>query len=326
MYEQSKATKRRFHDGNFHNRYFAGKGIDIGGKPDPFSQYIGVFPLVKSVKIWDLEDGDAQFMESCNDENYDFVVSSHCLEHMVDVYEAFKNWIRITKKGGYLIITVPDEDMYEQKNWPSLYNGDHKYTFTINKNESWSKKSINIFDLLKTFEDEIEIEKIEKISEFYNHNLTNVDQTLQPNVESAIEFIIKKKSSSNVIDIQKNRFHLDIKLPEAPEKFEVSFSNLYSNIEKLKSTNNKYLIYGYGSVAKMLEPILDKQIVAFIDDSKKGTLSIYKKDIILTTDDISNLKYNFILISVLGREEEISNILINKYNLQKDNLIFLKQP
>lgn len=63
MLEQSKAAKRKFFDGNFHNRYFRGNGIDIGGKPDPFSQYIGVFPLIDSVKIWDLEDGDAQYYE-----------------------------------------------------------------------------------------------------------------------------------------------------------------------------------------------------------------------------------------------------------------------
>ncbi len=312
MFEQSKATKRRFHDGNFHNRYFSGKGIDIGGKPDPFSQYIGVFPLVKSVKIWDLEDGDAQYMQSCSDEYYDFVVSSHCLEHMVDVYEAFKNWIRITKKGGYLIITIPDEDMYEQKNWPSLYNGDHKWTFTINKNQSWSKKSINVLDLLKNFEDEIEIEKIEKISEFYNHNLTNVDQTLQPNVESAIEFIIKKKSSSSIIDIQKNRFHLEPIPLQKSEKFEVSFSKLYNNIEKLKSNNSKYLVYGYGSVAKILEPVLGKQIVAFIDKSKKGEVSDYNEISILDINKISTLEYDFIIISVIGRENKISETLIKQ--------------
>ncbi|MGB5920004.1 methyltransferase domain-containing protein [Arcobacter sp.] len=320
MFEQTKATKRRFHNGNFHNRYFTGDGIDIGGKPDPFSQYIGVFPLVKSVKVWDLEDGDAQFMESCSDEYYDFICSSHCLEHMVDVYEAFKNWIRITKKGGYLIITVPDEDMYEQKNWPSIYNSDHKWTFTINKSKSWSKKSINIFDLLKKFEDKIEIEKIEKVSEFYNHNLINVDQTLQPNVESAIEFIIKKKSSSNIINIEKDRFHLDIKLPK---KFEISLSKLYNNIEKLKSTKKRYLVYGYGSVAKILEPILNKQIVAYIDNSKKVKESNYTNTSILNINEISTLKYDFIIISVLGREKEISSILINEYKIQSDKLIKL---
>ena len=34
-YEQSKAAKRRFDDGAFQSRYFVGRGIDIGGGPDP---------------------------------------------------------------------------------------------------------------------------------------------------------------------------------------------------------------------------------------------------------------------------------------------------
>ena len=38
MWEQSKAAKRRFHDGAFHSRYFVGNGIDIGGKADPLAQ------------------------------------------------------------------------------------------------------------------------------------------------------------------------------------------------------------------------------------------------------------------------------------------------
>jgi len=61
MHGQSKAAKRRFYDGSFHSRYFVGCGIDVGGKPDPLSQYIDIFPAIKSVRVWDIEDGDAQF-------------------------------------------------------------------------------------------------------------------------------------------------------------------------------------------------------------------------------------------------------------------------
>jgi hypothetical protein len=40
MFEQSKAAKRRFQIGAFHQRYFVGHGIDIGGRPDPLAQCI----------------------------------------------------------------------------------------------------------------------------------------------------------------------------------------------------------------------------------------------------------------------------------------------
>jgi ABC-type Zn uptake system ZnuABC Zn-binding protein ZnuA len=44
---------------------------------------------------------------------------------------------------------VPDEDLYEQGCWPSVFNSDHKWTFTLKKAKSWSPKSVNVADLVK---------------------------------------------------------------------------------------------------------------------------------------------------------------------------------
>jgi SAM-dependent methyltransferase len=194
MYEQSKSVKRRFNDGAFHNRYFVGEGIDIGGGPDPLGQYARVFALMLSARTWDLEDGDAQFMQGVEDDSYDFLASSHCLEHMRDPREALANWIRIVKTGGYIVVTVPDEDMYENGVWPSQRNPDHKHTFTICKSDSWSAVSVNVVDLAKEFSDQITIERITLLNDFYRVLRPDVDfdQTLTPVTECAIEFIGKK--------------------------------------------------------------------------------------------------------------------------------------
>jgi len=199
MWEQSKAAKRRFSIGSFHNRYFVGHGIDIGGKPDPLGQYAGIFPLMASCRTWDLEDGDAQFMEGVPDNTFDFLHSSHCLEDMVDVDQALANWIRIVKPGGFLIITVPDEDLYEQGNWPSRYNPNHKWTFTILKEKSWSPRSVNVLDLVKRFAGQVEVEKIELIRDFFRDAWVpqGVDQTRTPVAECAIEFILRKRTDSD---------------------------------------------------------------------------------------------------------------------------------
>jgi SAM-dependent methyltransferase len=113
MDEASKALLRRLQDVRFCNTYFVGDGIDIGCGPDPISKFKKQFPLMKGLRPWDLPDGDAQLMNSVSDNTFDFVHSSHCLEHMRDPFEAFGNWLRICKPGGHLIITVPDEDLYE---------------------------------------------------------------------------------------------------------------------------------------------------------------------------------------------------------------------
>ena len=47
--------------------------------------------------------------------NYDFIYSSHTLEHMENVEIALSNWIRLLRKGGNLILYIPDRDLYEKK-------------------------------------------------------------------------------------------------------------------------------------------------------------------------------------------------------------------
>jgi SAM-dependent methyltransferase len=183
---------------NFQRRYFSGDGLDIGGKPDPLSLYIELFPLLKSVRTWDLEDGDAQFLDSVEDNSYDFVHSSHCLEHLHDPGEGLANWFRVIRPGGFLIVTVPDEDLYEQGVFPSTNNKDHKWTFTIYKEHSWSSRSINLLQLATRLGEAAEIEKIELLNAGYRFALPRYDQTLTPIGECAIELVIRKRTAEEL--------------------------------------------------------------------------------------------------------------------------------
>ena len=194
MNETSKALIRRLHDIRFANTYFVGKGIDIGAGPDPLGKYHQQFPLMTELKAWDVQDGDAQLMKSVSDDTFNFVHNSHCLEHMYDPYEAFENWIRICKPGGHIITTVPDEDLYEQGQWPSTFNGDHKTTWTISKHESWSDSSINLIEFLYQFKEKIEVLKVELINGSFIYGIQRFDQTFHSISECAIEFIVRKKT------------------------------------------------------------------------------------------------------------------------------------
>jgi SAM-dependent methyltransferase len=52
---------------------------------------------------------DAVNISLVTNDEYDFVFSSHSLEHIANPLKAIKEWLRITKNGGYIIIVVPEK-------------------------------------------------------------------------------------------------------------------------------------------------------------------------------------------------------------------------
>ncbi len=183
MDETSKSRPRRAAEG--FGRYLRGAILDIGAGTDP---------ITTEAKVYDKADGDAQKLEGIPNESYDTVYSSHCLEHMRDPIEALLNWWRVLKPGGYLIVAVPDEDLYEQGIWPSAFNGEHAATFTAGKFQSWSPASRNIIDLIPLLQDH-KLISLRTIDDSYDYALTGgdvpVDQTLT-GAEAQIEVIVQK--------------------------------------------------------------------------------------------------------------------------------------
>lgn len=188
-YETKKANKRRKKSYLFKERVFVGKGIDIGCGRDLLNK--SIFKKITFIEAFDHDDGDAQHIDQYREkESYDFVYSSNCLEHMEDPIAALKGWFALVKEGGHLVFTVPDEDLYEQGVFPSRFNPDHKWTFTIFKESSWSSKSINILDLLKDLE-HCKIIKIELVDTYYDYSKKNEDQT-RGKAEAFIEVVLQK--------------------------------------------------------------------------------------------------------------------------------------
>jgi SAM-dependent methyltransferase len=54
--------------------------------------------------------GDAVSLSQISNETYDFLIASHVLEHIANPLKALKEWIRVCKVGGYLLLVVPHKD------------------------------------------------------------------------------------------------------------------------------------------------------------------------------------------------------------------------
>lgn len=181
MPNEASKLRNRWIKGGIFDRYFSGKVLDVG---------CGADPITPTADEFDKSDGNGQLLETIPDNTYDTVFSSHFLEHVADPLEALLNQWRVLKPGGYLIFLVPDEDLYEQGCFPSVGNPDHKHSFTISKDETWSPVSRNLFDLLRYLPNR-KIISLRIIDTNYNYGVVR-DQTDDPMVEAAIEGVIQK--------------------------------------------------------------------------------------------------------------------------------------
>jgi len=137
MHESSKTRLVRGPD--FDKIYFSGTVLDIGCGNDL---------VVPHARAFDQQHGDAnKILDYMEPDSFDTVHSSHCLEHMYHPDQAIQDWWRLVKPGGYLITVVPHEDLYEQRQWPSRFNQDHKATFRLKTKNTWSPCSFDIYEL-----------------------------------------------------------------------------------------------------------------------------------------------------------------------------------
>lgn len=168
-------------------KMFAGKGIDIGAGPDPVR--------VGEVTIFDQQDGDANILTSYfNPGVFDWIHSSQSLEHMHDP-RVLWDWMSLLKPCGYAIVTVPSWELYEGMRWPSVYNPDHKSTWSMNLRGSMAPIHIHVPSFINSRPDIGKPILARQLDENYDYKVwVNRDQTWieSDGVEPWIEFVIQK--------------------------------------------------------------------------------------------------------------------------------------
>ena len=191
-----EASKTKVYFGLLEEKVFKGKGIDIGCGNDP---------ILDNVERFDIEDGDANQIGKYVKKQFDFVFSSHCLEHMKNPYHTIQQWWSLVKDNGYLYLIVPDENLYEHGHFPSKYNPDHKWTFSLLRQKNTNVRSINIIELLSSLKN-ARVLKLEVQDNNYNYLLEETDQTLG-NATAQICCCIQKSEKYKNIDYAfKNQF------------------------------------------------------------------------------------------------------------------------
>lgn len=110
-----------------------GKGLELGcGTGKLFQHFIGIdsgkdarlfqAPVVADILC------DASDLSSFADGSMDFAFSSHVLEHIQEYEAALKEWWRVIKPDGYLVLYLPHADFYPHVGEPGA-NPDHVHDF-----------------------------------------------------------------------------------------------------------------------------------------------------------------------------------------------------
>lgn len=98
-------------------------------------------------------------------------------------------------------------------------------------------------------------------------------------------------------------------------------SKLYAKITKLKDNTSRYIVYGYGSFGQILNAFLGEQILFFVDMNCK---SMNNPQVCSLEKGIKE-DFDFILISVLGREDGILNNLICNFSVPLEKIILFNE-
>ena len=121
---------------DIYQKHFANKkGLEIGGRSAMFVNLVPIYGIIDSLDgcnfstqtIWEgnitegktykyFEDKighqyicEGSDLKAIPDEKYDFLISSHCLEHCANTLKTVKEWLRVIKKGGVLLMILPEK-------------------------------------------------------------------------------------------------------------------------------------------------------------------------------------------------------------------------
>jgi hypothetical protein len=141
---------------------------------------------------------------------------------------------------------------------------------------------------------------------------------------------IKKKFNAPLIAKKYKKLYTSI-LKQSNENYILSYRPNYKmkfiskEIEhwffKLSAKNFTYVIYGYGSFGAAMLDYFPEKVVAFIDQKSSIISKDIKKHEIYSPQNIVNMIYDKIIISVLGGENEIENYLVNTIHINKEKII-----
>jgi predicted SAM-dependent methyltransferase len=194
-----KGNRGRYQRSIMAQKYLVGSGAEIGAFEQPTlvprgaaTKYIDRVPSshwrnqseyanLALVEPDILDDGAT--LSTVADRSFDYLVAAHVLEHIDNPISALKNWTRVVKKGGHLLIVVPDMrftfDSEREVTTVEHLIRDHEEGPATSANEHYREIATKCDGLVEQSEIEAFVEKCQPAVHFHTFTL-----------ESFVEFLL----------------------------------------------------------------------------------------------------------------------------------------
>ncbi|MBU3938355.1 glycoside hydrolase family 99-like domain-containing protein [bacterium] len=186
---------------------------------------------------------------------------------------------------------------------------------------SLTKPNIEIKKLLLNLSyDNKNLEEAAKyLDAYYTHPLFVESPTVEnrPTVQDKVT--VQEYKANDILEEinRKNKLYI-------PKSNNMALSNKISlmlkKIEDIKLNKKKVFVYGYGYLGKILASYLGESLVGVVD--KNPRKNNIEECLLLPLSELDGYSYDYIVVSVLGREMEIVNTLINS-NVDVEKIIIL---
>ncbi|MGD9553993.1 MAG: hypothetical protein AB7D96_03800 [Arcobacteraceae bacterium] len=258
-------------------------------------------------KAWELSN----YIQEVN-----LIYSRHMLEHLtnIEAQRTLEDWYKCLNESGMIQIIVPNIDYYFKQwlntKWDenTLYKDLSDEIFSLSSIYGWQREcdpekteNPNYWDVHKSGYNKQRLNYI-----LHKIGYTNIQIKVLNDIHlQAIAF--KEYQNPNEIALVDN-FKESISLEE--QRIYSLLVDMYKKIYLLDKSK-KYVLYGYGSVGKLIFPHIQSCLIGIID------IAIHESSIntipVLTKDDLNNLDEINLIISPFLYTHKIKNDL-KQYN------------
>jgi len=257
---------------------------------------------------------------SQNIDNIDLIYSRHMLEHLtnIEVQITLQDWFKALRDKGTIQIIVPNIDFHFQQWLDAKWDINKEYgnlsdeVFNLSGIYGWQKEcnplenNVIYWDVHKSGYNKKRMKYI-----LHNIGFENIKIDIINNIHlQATATKTNQKSTVLLADNYKENISLEDKRDYQ------NIINIYNNIENIDK-NKKYILYGFGTIGKLIFPHIKDNLIAIIDNAL--TISSIDNIDIIKIKDLDNIKDKNIIISPFIHQSSIKDSL-KKYNC---NFIYL---